>query len=284
MLAELLLRLTTTAPPEIRRLGLVRESVWLWSRANRRRREWAAHEAHCHAIVDQAVARLPRHRTVAVLGSGLCRDIPIARLADMFGRVVLVDAVHLWPVRLRLARHRNIQFVIRDLTGLAKWILGDTDVRGDPLADLRADPDVDLVISANLLSQIAICPENWLDDHPARAGELPVDLPENAIRWHLDDISAFACPVCLLTDVHMTVVDHDGNQVEDMNLVADLPMPPPDDAWDWPVAPFGEIGRHVARIHRVHGYVQWRADAMARLPDAAQSCDHAPCPPPTSTP
>jgi hypothetical protein len=281
MLAELLLRLTTTAPPEMRRLGLVREAVWLWSRANRRRREWAAHEAHCHAIVDRAVARLTRRRTVVVLGSGLCRDIPVARLADRFARVVLVDAVHLWPVRLRLARWRNITFVTRDLTGLARWIMGDTDGRGDPLADVRTDPAVDLVISANLLSQIAICPENWLDDHPARARELPADLPQRAIRWHLDDLSALACPVCLLTDVHMKVVDRDGNQVDDMNLVADLPMPAPDEAWDWPVAPFGELGRGRARTHRVHGYVEWPAGAMAGLP--APSCDRGPGAPPTST-
>jgi hypothetical protein len=283
MLAELLLRLITTAPPDIRRLGLVREAVWLWSRAQRRRQDWADHEKRCHAVVERAVARLAKRRKVVVLGSGLCRDVPIERLADLFEGVVLVDAVHLWPVRRRLGRWQNIQFVTRDVTGLARWILGEADGRGKPLADLHADPAVDLVISANLLSQIAICPEIWLDDHPGRAGELPNDLPQRAIRWHLDDLAVFGCPACLLTDVEMRVVDRDGKTVEDMNLVANLPMPRPDEAWDWPVAPFGEIGRRVARIHRVHGYVQWSHGAMAGLPATAQSCDHESCEVPKST-
>jgi hypothetical protein len=280
MLAELLLRLTQTAPPEIRRLGLVRDAVWLWSRATRRRKAWAAHEARCHAVVERALAPLDRRRSVVVLGSGLCRDVPIGRLTSLFTRVILVDVVHLWPVRLRLARFRNIEFITRDITGLARWIAGYADDRGDPLADLRADSSIDLVISANLLSQIAICPEDWLDRHPARAAQLPADLPEQAVRWHLDDLAAFRCPVCLISDIDMKVIDRAGTVQERMNLVADLPMPAPDDAWDWPVAPFGEIGRRVERIHRVHAYVRWNA---ARLPAATQSCDHKPCAPPTST-
>lgn len=283
MLAELLLRLTQAAPSEIRRLGLVREAVWLWSRATRRRKDWAAHEARCHAVVERAVAALEQHRTVVVLGSGLCRDVPVERLAGLFARVVLVDAVHLWPVRLRLARFRNVEFVTRDLTGLAKWISGDAGDRGDPVGDFRADPAIDLVISANLLSQIAICPEDWLEDHPDRAAELPADLPQRAIRWHLDDLDAFRCPVCLITDIDMTIIDRAGSVREHTNLVADIPMPSPDDAWDWPVAPFGEIGRHIARIHRVHAYVRRTPGTCGRLPAAAQSCDQRPCAPPTST-
>jgi hypothetical protein len=79
------------------------------------------------------------------------------------------------------------------------------------------------------------------------------------------------------------VVDRAGTVVEAMNLVADLPMPAPDDAWEWTVAPFGEIGRNVARIHRVHGYVRWRGSAALGLRAAAQTCEQGRCAPPTST-
>jgi hypothetical protein len=270
MLAELLLRLTSTAPPEIRRLGLLEDAVRLWSRATRRRRDWAAHEARCHAVVERAVAALDRRRTVVVLGSGLCRDVPVRKLTSLFERVVLVDAVHLWPVRLAFARVPNVVFVTRDVTGLARWLLGDADDRGDPLGDVREDSCVDLVISANLLSQITICPQDWLDEHPDRAARLPADLRANlpwcAVGWHLADLDAFRCPVCLLTDTDMKVVDRAGKVLETMNLVADISLPPPDDTWDWTVAPFGEIGRHVARIHRVHGYVRWPAGTTVGLP------------------
>jgi hypothetical protein len=36
-------------------------------------------------------------------------------------------------------------------------------------------------------------------------------------------------------------------------------LPPPDAAWDWEIAPFGEIGRRHRLIHRVHAYPDWRA-------------------------
>ena len=71
MLAELALRLFTSAPAAIRRIGLIADAVALWSRATRRRADWAPHEARCHSIVESAMAGLPRHDTVVVLGSGL---------------------------------------------------------------------------------------------------------------------------------------------------------------------------------------------------------------------
>ena len=36
------------------------------------------------------------------------------------------------------------------------------------------------------------------------------------------------------------------------------PLPAPDAAWDWPVAPFGEIERRLRYVHRVHAYPDWR--------------------------
>lgn len=283
MLAELALRLLTTAPADIRRLGLVGDAVALWSRATRRRADWAPHEARCHAIVERAVAGLPRHDTVVVLGSGLCRDVPVESLASRFSRVLLVDAVHLWPVRRRLRRVSNVEFVTCDITGAATWITGLAEGRSDALARFRDDAAVDLVISANLLSQIAVGPEDWLDDHPARARALPPDLAQQLILWHLDDLARFACPVCLLTDVEMRRIDRAGAVLEQMDLVADADLGAPDEAWDWLVAPYGEIGRNVARVHRVHGYARWGDQWRQRLPAAAQSCHQMPCAPPTPT-
>jgi hypothetical protein len=277
MFAELALRLFTAAPADIRRLGLVADAVALWSRASRRRADWAPHEARCHAIVERALADLTRRDTVAVLGSGLCRDVPIDILADRFARVVLVDAVHLWPVRRRLRRFANVEFVACDITGTAAWITGMADARSDALARFRDDPRVDLVISANLLSQIAVGPEDWLDDHPQRARALPPDLPQQLIPWHLDDLARFPCPVCLLTDVEMRRIDRAGAVIEQMDLVEGAELGPPDDAWDWLVAPYGEIGRNVARVHRVHGFARWGGGWRQRLPATGQLCQQKPC-------
>jgi len=282
MLAELALRLLSGAHPDLRRVGLLREAVALWSRSHRRRTEWSDHERHCHAIVARAMADLPRTDTAVVLGSGLCRDIPIEKLSQRFRKVVLVDAVHLWPARVRLRHLTNLEFVTGDITGAVGWLLGRTNARQDALGPFRNDDSTDLVVSANLLSQLAICPEDWLERNPARAQEFPPDLPQQLIRCHLDDLARLTCRVCLLTDVVMRRVDRAGTVLEEMNLVADAPLGPPDDAWDWTVAPFGEISRDIARVHRVHGYADWRPVA-SQLPAAGPVCDEKGCAPPNST-
>jgi hypothetical protein len=258
-LRALALRLTTRSPADISALGLPADAVALWSRAERRAADWAPHEARCHAIVDRAVSGLPQRRAVLVLGSGLCRDVPVERLARTFASVVLVDAVHLAPVRTRFAALPNVRFVTADLTGAGAWLAGQADARADVLAAWRADATVDLVISANVLSQLAIGPEDYLDAHPARAAALPANLPDALIGAHLQDLAAFRCRVCLLTDVEMRKERRDGTIVERMDLLGGHTLPKPDDAWDWAVAPFGEITRGVARIHRVHGYADLTA-------------------------
>jgi hypothetical protein len=258
-LRALALRLTTRSPADIRALGLPADAVALWSRAQRRAADWALHEVRCHTIVGRAVAGLPQRRTVLVLGSGLCRDVPVEPLAQEFATVVLIDAVHLRPVRRRFAAHPNVRFVTADLTGAGAWLAGKAASRTDVLAPWRADDAIDLVISANVLSQLAIGPEDYLDAHPERAAAMPAGLPDKLIGMHLADLAAFRCRVCLLTDVEMRKEKRSGKILERMDLLGGHSLPKPDDTWDWTVAPFGEIGRDIARIHRVYGYTDFNS-------------------------
>lgn len=258
MLAELALRLATPASRMTRKLGLVGESVALWSRGVRQRRAWAEHHARCRNIVAQAIAELPQRRTAVILGSGLLRDIPLGLLAANFERVLLVDAVHLPQVRLRMHFRRNVAMLSRDLTGAMGWLAGERDGRTDPLADLTADPAIDLVVSANLLSQLAWPIEDWLVDHPAEAAKLPADLPARCIAWHLDDLRRFHGRVVLLSDVEMIERDRGGTITDRLDLMRGVALPKPDEGWDWPVAPFGEAERDRESIHRVGAWRDFR--------------------------
>jgi hypothetical protein len=263
MLAELLLRLATPSG-RYRPLGFVADSVALWSRATRRRRDWAPHEARSQELVREALEGLERRRTVIVLGSGLCRDVPLDELASRFERVILVDAVHLAPVRRRTRRLANVSFVTMDLTGAGDWLLGGAEERGDPLRPFIEDPDVDLVVSANLLSQLPLALERFVE----RAGptRLPADLADRSIGWHLADLARFGARVCLLTDVECRDVEASdwgrrhaptGREpaiLARLDLTRGHLLPPPDATWTWTVAPPGEVERNIALIHLVHGY------------------------------
>ncbi|HEY8566448.1 MAG TPA: hypothetical protein VIL65_13170 [Beijerinckiaceae bacterium] len=266
MLAELTLRFGAVTTESARRLGFVRASVALWSRATRHRRAWAPHEARCHAAVRRSLADLPRRGTVVVLGSGLVRDVPIDDLLSTFERIVLVDAVHLWPVRRRFRREPKVSFVVRDLSGHAGLLERGDPPRADPLADICDGPSLDLVISANLLSQLPLAAEDILED----GADLPPDLPRRIVEAHLADLASLPCRVCLLTDVVMRDVAPDGTVLDSLDLLRGVALPEPDEAWDWTVAPRGEISRRFAVIHHVHAYADL---AASRARSGLRGCD-----------
>ena len=261
MLAELALRLLTPAGRMTRRLGLVAESAALWARGLRQRKAWAPHHARCRAVVTGVIDELPSHRSVVVLGSGLVRDVPLALLRERFARVVLVDAVHLPQIRLRMVLYRNVVLMTRDLSGIMGWLAGEGAGRIDPVADLVGDETVDLVISANLLSQLAWPVEDWLEAHPVQAETLPADLPRRCIAWHVEDLARFGGRVCLISDVETVARDGKGAIVETLDLMRGVAMPAADESWDWPVAPRGEEAGDLETVHRV---CAWR-DLQASL-------------------
>ncbi|MGL4975709.1 MAG: hypothetical protein ACRC56_10470 [Bosea sp. (in: a-proteobacteria)] len=259
MLAEFALWLTTPVPRAIRRMGLLGDSVRLWSRGRRRAADWASHEAQCHAIAHKAMADLPRFDTVVVLGSGLARDVPLEALCAAFKRVVLVDAVHLLPLRLKVRRFSNVMLETRELTGLAGLLDGSASVRVAPLADLQADNRIDLVISANVLSQLPLPVTDWLERQPDLAGLLPPDPCRAVIDWHLADCAGFAARICLLTDTGYVERDREGKVTETVDLLHGRNLPVPDASWDWAIAPKGELRGGYSHVHRAQGHSDFKA-------------------------
>ncbi len=259
MLAEFAIWLTTPVPRVIRRMGLLGDSVRLWSRGRRRKTDWAAHEAQCHAVVHKAMAALARRDTVVVLGSGLARDIPLEALCAAFRRVILVDAVHLLPLRLRVRRFSNVVLETRELTGLGRLLEGSATARIAPLADLQEYPGIDLVISANVLSQLPLPVADLIERRPGLAKLLAPDPCRTVIDWHLADCAGFEARICLLTDVAYTECDGAGTVTETVDLLHGLVLSDPDASWDWAVAPKGELRGGFSHMHHAQGHADFRA-------------------------
>lgn len=263
MLAEILMWCLTPATLDARRTGHLTAAVSLWSRARRCRRAWADHEARCHAIVEQAVAACERRRTCLVLGSGLVRDVPLDRLAAVFETVVLVDVVHLWPARLKARRHRNVRLVDLDITGTTDLLLGRATGLADPLARWAGDPSIDLVISANCLSQLALLPVERLERSANAFRRRFADLGRRIVAGHLSALARFSARVVLLSDSEACDVDAEGGVIERRDLLDGVRLPRADADWDWVLAPLGEWADDHAIVHRAHGFVDLRA-ALSR--------------------
>ncbi len=248
MIAEALAWLLTPCPAYVRRLGLLSESVAIGARHRRCRAAWAPHLAATKAAVRDAIQRTPRRRTALVLGSGALLDLPLAELAVSFRHVILVDVVHPWRARLRSFRLANVTRITDDVTGVL-----DAVSRGE-LASPRPyrlidDPEVDLVVSLNLLSQLPVVPVRRLDGRIAAAPLAA--LAQDLVTSHLADLDRSPASTLLISDVERVVVGRDGRDVERSSLIADLPEPAHEREWWWDIAPAPEADPETSERRRV---------------------------------
>lgn len=226
----------------------IRYSVNLWSRARRCAKDWAEHEQNTKAAILQAAAAIMPRRTAVVLGSGLLRDVPIIALSKAFDTVVLIDLVHVASVRSWVAAKglKNVKFVERDLSGYEDLKAGKPL---EPLGFLRLVPYLDLVVSANLLSQIGMGAKKRLSKEPS--GTMPDDSVPHLIRAHLDGLAHVPAKTCLVTDIAFEVIDRTGKVHELTDLLAGTEPPIAAAKWDWPVVPLGEESKDYRIVHKV---------------------------------
>jgi len=227
--------------------GEIRSSVNLWARARRCARDWAGHEAHCHAFILKAIKTLPRRRVAVVLGSGLLRDVPIEALSKAFDEVRLYDLQHLASVRAWafLKGLRNLTYVSQDLSGYAA-LKADSSREPQPLAFLHDMTGLDLVVSANLLSQIGVGIGRL-----AKMEGMPDETVLRLIRAHVEGLAALPGRTCLLTDVSYDIIDKSSEVLERDDLMKGVALPAAEAEWAWTVAPYGELDPGYKAVHRV---------------------------------
>lgn len=278
MLLDLAHWLVLPAPLPARRLGYVGDSVRLASRSRRCRAAWAPHLAAAKATVRAAIDGLARRDTAVVLGSGLLDDVPIDALASAFRRVVLVDAVHPWRARWRARGHANVSRLTHDLSGAQDLLLGLSETFGPVLPAVCREAD--LVVSANLLSQLPILPVARLE----AAGRIgpwadPDAFGHRIVAAHLAALSGLSARICLVTDRDEAEEDRDGRVRERIDLLYGVDPGPAPREWDWELAPFGEVARDRRLVHRVSGWPDWqpaRRQAARERPARQQAASERP--------
>ncbi|MEI6559233.1 MAG: hypothetical protein WCO00_12580 [Rhodospirillaceae bacterium] len=249
MLTEAFEALVTPCPGWARRAGLLHQAVSLRARQRRQRSAWAPHLEACRRFIAGAMARAPAGGRAVVLGSGLLIELPLAELAGHFAEVVLVDAIHGLPERWRLRRWRHLRPQVADLTGvLARLAAPDLPEPTLPLAGQRFD----FAVSANILSQLPVCPLGVL------AGRQPpealIGFARALIRRHLDGLRVLAPLSCLISDFEHRFLDGERLLERDDPLYG-VALPPPDAEWPWLIAPRPEESPDYDLCHRVGGWV-----------------------------
>lgn len=261
MLVELYRYLTTPCSPALRDMGYLKEIIGLAARHRRCRIAWGPHLEASQALIAEAARSCQQRRRAVVLGSGGLYDIPLDDLSDLFDEVVLVDVLHPSVVRRAVAGYGNVTLLEHDIACVIEPMyrqVKDATPLPLPAADLPLD-DADLVISANVVSQLSVIPV----EYAARAGRhsaagLTV-LAKTLIERHLAALVAFKGVVCLISEVeHQTLADGEIIARHDPLLGVSLPrqLGLYRRSWDWEFAPRPE--RHKLHDHRylIEGFIR----------------------------
>lgn len=257
MIHEVITYLATPCPPYARRMRYLYEVIAMRGRHRRNRAAWRPHLEATRAFVLAAADRSGRRDSVAVYGAGLLLDVPLAELAERFGHVYLLDIVFLREVRRAARRFGNVTLVEHDATNVAEAL--DRAVRAGKAVLPEPSPappgcvaGADLVVSLNLLSQLWVMPRTHALRHMGDIDDARLDAwCGRIVASHLAQLRSHGGHVCLVADHRYEKRDVAGSVIEAASTICDQPLPPPDAAWTWDLAPAGECERSASTVLRV---------------------------------
>lgn len=254
MLAEALAWLVTPASATARRMGHLGESIAIAARHRRCRASWAPHLAASRQALLTSADAAPGRGIALVLGSGHLLDVPLAALAMRFDAVWLVDIVHPWSSRRQAWRHGNVRLIEWDVTECL-----DKSADEPPIPSAFLDQaGIDWVASVNLLSQLARLPQRWLRERSAMDEAAIARYGEALMAKHLEWLTRFQTPVCLLTDIEQTRLDRHGDCIESRDYQPLLAGWQFVSEWRWDLAPPGELRDGETAFHRVAALTRQR--------------------------
>lgn len=261
MVLEFLRQLITPCSWAARRLGYITSGARVRGRYLRCELAWAPHLIRTRGVIEEAIRRCPQRRKVVLLGAGLLHDIPLKELSREFEEVVLVDIVHPWHCRRAVRKFRNVKLVTHDVTE----VIDDVHrCLHEPLAGLPTsrpqqfvdDPRLDLTISVNLLSQLPVIPDRLLTT--ARSEEVARTFGRHLVEAHLDYLKRLPGMTTLITDVAAKKISLAGDVVDQWGILYGTELPPPDESWQWCLAPSPEQEVGFNFVREVVAFLDWK--------------------------
>jgi len=238
-----------------KQLGHLHEIIGMEARSKRLVKQWSSHLQNTKTIIEKSSREIPHPNEVIVLGSGLLLDVPIELLAEHFTHVYLVDVVHLNKVKKMVKKFSNVELVEHDVTGFSEKLEKITATETYFEASIPClSSNTSLVISTNMLSQIAFIIGNYAKNKLAFNKEQLDDLARKVVQDHINMLLKVSTKVCLISDIERTYHDEQKHLKERMNVIMDVSLPKPDETWSWNLAPKGEMETHISIDGLVYAY------------------------------
>lgn len=256
MIRELITYFRATATKEAKAFGHLYESIAISEREKRCKSFWLPHRTNCKNFIKEAFAYVSAHDRVLVLGSGPLHEIPIDELASTFKRVDLVDVVHLKETINQYKHLQNVHFIEADITELESRIHNEKKIV-NAIPTLFQNEHYDLVISANLLSQLSYHLRNFLEKKasPKLTEKELDDFCYQVSLDHYNYLTHFPCPVVLITDIETHLIGKNEELIEIQTPYINFVLPSPQKVWWWNVAPIPEYSKEISLKMKVAGFI-----------------------------
>lgn len=259
MLSEAFKYLTTPCAPHFKSMGYLHELIATEARYHRCRAAWQPHLEQTKSVIKDAISRKSSNGKAIVLGAGILSDIPIHALSTHFEVVELIDVCFLNSTKKKIRQYSNVRLRAADITGLAKKLHENSETPTPVVPDDLDLVDADLVISANILSQLPFIPVTYLQKKNPDSDEASQTVFERRIiESHLGLLSKCPGTTCLITEVERTFLDGD-HVLETEDLLSGVEIGIEGQTWFWDLAPKGEASPDYAIKNRVIGKY-WQAD------------------------
>lgn len=260
MLSEAYKYLTTPCASHLKTMGYLKELIALEARYQRCQSAWQPHLDHTKSVIIEAVNATEQRKKVVVLGAGILSDIPIKTLSERFETVVLVDVCFLKKTRTQTKAYTNIEWHEYDITGVAAPIFAwaqaghGADKLPEPTLPDGIDlKNADLVISANILSQLPLIPLAFIENTDATLSEdTLIRLCLNILANHILYLQTCQGMVCLISEIERQF-SADGRIIEAEDPLWGYDLKRGGKDWLWDLAPLGEISKDFAVCNRVTG-------------------------------
>ncbi len=260
MLSETFKYLTTPCASDLKSMGYLTELIALEARFQRCQTAWQPHLDQTKSVITDAISATERREKAVVLGAGILSDIPIKTLSESFEAVALVDVCFLRQTRKLAKPYANIEWLDCDITGIAApsytWAPKSADTDKLPLPSIPSNlllDDADLVISANILSQLPLIPTAFVRKTNAALSEDTLSrFSQDIVKNHMAFLATCPGTVCLVTEIERQVCDRSNViETEDPLFGVDLKIDGPE--WFWDLAPKGEMSKNLTVRNRVIG-------------------------------
>lgn len=169
MIREALTFLLTPTSPIAKKYGFLYQSISLAHRFERCKKAWLPHLKNCQDLFTETVHGLPQQKSVVILGSAHLHEIPLHLLVQNFENITLVDIIH--PLKLHWIAKRNsrLKLITLDLSGSLDKLdsIQSLEDLHELLRQLQSQTlfhfEADLIVSANVLSQLGLLPIEALE-------------------------------------------------------------------------------------------------------------------------